>query len=95
MNTQITWHTIQTLEQIYHRPTQFGSLWKNGLKGLWHVAIAGLAASDEPRVWQSQDKQGDVLWHGYDPKTGQLVRRVSATELRAWLEERHYQTSFG
>jgi hypothetical protein len=95
MKSHLTWNTIQKLERSFHQPTQPKQNWKTELNELWKRAIAYFAASDEPHVWQSQNQQGETVWNAHDPRTGRSVNDLSASELRVWLEERHYQTSVG
>lgn len=88
---QSHFHSIQTLERIFHRPSRRSNAWKTQLNNLWHSAIAHLSVSSEPHVWRSEDAAGHEVWNSYEPSTGQALREVSAAELRIWLEERHYQ----
>lgn len=84
-------HHVQRLERILHQPAQNGRNLKARFNNLWQTAIAHLAISSEPHVWQTQDATGQMVWNSYDPNTGRSIHRVSAAELRVWLEERHYQ----
>lgn len=77
-----------------------GRTLRNGLNRL----ISFFTVSSEPRIWQSSNGLGpifkgqsakQVLWNAYDPETGRSIYGVSETELRAWLEERYYQTRVG
>jgi hypothetical protein len=87
----LNWHNVQTLERVFHQPTQPGRTWKTEVNDLWQTAIAHLAVSDEPHVWKSQDERGYTVWNAYDPKTGRSVNKLSESDVRVWLEERHYQ----
>ncbi len=47
--------------------------------------------SDEPRVWQRRDSQGQIWWYVYDPKTERYACLSSQAEVLQWLEERFYR----
>lgn len=94
MKSQLAWYTIQNLERSFHQSAH-GDRRNNRWNGFWHWAIARLALSSEPHVWQSQNGKDSSLWSAYDPKTGRSVHNLPASELRVWLEERHYQTLLG
>lgn len=94
MKSQLDWQNVQMLERSYRQPEQSGNTWKTAWRNLWQTMIARLAVSQDPHVWQSLDEQGQGSWNAYDPKTGQSVQQVSATELRVWLEHRYNQVSW-
>lgn len=50
-----------------------------------------LCNADEPRVWKTGDRTGQVLWHAYDPLTNKYAAFDSENEIRVWLEERYNQ----
>lgn len=58
---------------------------------LQHLATA-LTKIQEPQIWQSYDRHGNLWWYGYDPMTGNSICRDSETEMRIWLEERYHQS---
>ncbi|MBD1909446.1 MULTISPECIES: hypothetical protein [unclassified Leptolyngbya] len=88
---QSHFHSVQTLERIFQKPSRRNNAWKAQLNNLWQAAIAHLSVSSEPHVWCSEDAAGREVWNSYDPTTGQALHGVSASELRVWLEDRHYQ----
>ncbi len=45
-----------------------------------------LSSTDQIRVWQSQDRQGQTYWNAYDPATNRQVTVTSQEELIAWIE---------
>jgi hypothetical protein len=89
MKSQLNWNH-QTLQSLTAQPTQKRSLLTK-LSDFWQKIFADLSASAEPHVWQTQDSTGKTGWNAYDPMTKRSIEQVSAPELRAWLEERHYQ----
>ena len=50
-----------------------------------------LCHADEPRVWKTSDRSGQVHWHVYDPLTNRYAAFDSEDETRVWLEERYNQ----
>lgn len=93
MKSQLSWQDYQNLEFPSHltpknRPHR--SL-KTQLNDLWQSIIASLSTSSEPHVWLTKDGAGHTVWNAYDPVTQRSIEQVSANELRAWLEDRHYQ----
>lgn len=63
---------------------------KSRFQQLWLWLRSSLLSSDEPRVWPTHDRSGQVWWHGYDPATGRSVNYVTEAEIRVWIEQRHY-----
>jgi hypothetical protein len=55
----------------------------------WQSLRNLLSVSDEPRLWQTTDSQGDILWNAYDPKTNHYVEGLTEQNMRIWLEERY------
>lgn len=85
MKFYLNWNDAQELEQ----PSQSHGRFSVKLNDMWQRAIAYVAS--EPHVWRTQDHLGRVVWSAYSPVTGQSISRVSASEMRTWLEEQHYQ----
>ena len=92
MKSQLNWNDVTS-----SRLTTSQSFEKNQLStkltDLWQSILAYLSSSSEPRVWQTHEA-GEVAWSAYDPTTKASIDRVSAQELRVWLEERHYQNAY-
>jgi hypothetical protein len=63
------------------------------LNSVWQHLVTTLTKAQEPQIWQSYDRYGNLWWHGYDPITGHLICRDSETEMRIWIEERYHQSS--
>lgn len=59
---------------------------------IWQYLVNSLTRAQEPQIWQSYDRQGNLWWHGYDPMTGRSICRDSEAEMRIWLEERYHQS---
>ncbi|MGD1863805.1 MAG: hypothetical protein ACFB0D_04545 [Phormidesmis sp.] len=60
------------------------------LSSLLRSLVAPLTVSAEPRVWTSKNTAGHTLWNAYDALSDRVIRNASETELRIWLETRHY-----
>ncbi|MBD2055726.1 hypothetical protein H6F88_06795 [Oculatella sp. FACHB-28] len=90
----MTWQEYQEVELV-SRQSPNGKLPKFGAKlnSLWQTMLAHLKVSSEPQVWQTRNTAGEIVWNAYNPTTGQSLDQVSEQEVRAWLEERHYQYS--
>lgn len=71
---------------------QFQSLFSGDrLQKLWNYLVAVWWYSEEPRITQKQDKNGNWIYRVYDPLTHQHFICDSEQEVRVWLEERYYQ----
>lgn len=78
---------IQAPEQkLVKKPKLFSLVNK-----VWQYIVTVLAQGQQPRIWQSCDRFGQIGWHGYDPVTERSVCRDSEDEIRVWLEERYYR----
>ncbi|HEY9642546.1 MAG TPA: hypothetical protein V6C57_18820 [Coleofasciculaceae cyanobacterium] len=96
MKSHLNWEKAQKLEQIFHQSSQSKSSPSQRslgakLNDVWQGAIAHLELASEPHVWKTQDQLGRVAWSAYAAATRQSIQQVSAQEMRAWLEEQHYQ----
>lgn len=89
MKSQLNWQAYQKLE-FPSRSKRQPSPWSK-LNDVWQVVLTYFSASSEPKVWQSEDASGLSQWKAYDPVTGESAVYDSETEMRVWLEERHYQ----
>lgn len=60
------------------------------LKRIWHsfwgVMVWFLAPSNEPRVTECRDRQGNTCWRVYHPATGKTAVLYSEREVIAWIE---------
>lgn len=61
------------------------------LGNLWQELIVALTKEPELKVWQKQDRHGKILWHAYDPWTGESVCLGSELEMLNWIESRYYR----
>ncbi len=59
------------------------------LQKAWQDLIQALTTSFELQVWQTQ-KNGQVCWHAYDPKTGRSACFGCEDDMRVWIEQRYY-----
>ncbi|WP_413160291.1 hypothetical protein ACL6C3_17670 [Capilliphycus salinus ALCB114379] len=50
-----------------------------------------LVGSSEPKIWQTQTKTGDLIWHIYDPITGKTEQFISDQDVRIWIEKQYYR----
>ncbi|MEO1351808.1 MAG: hypothetical protein AAFW84_23885 [Cyanobacteria bacterium J06635_15] len=48
-----------------------------------------LFSSSDLEVWHTYDANGHLSWSAYDPITRNAIHRVSDTEIRVWIEQRH------
>lgn len=81
------------LEHIYQETEQKSVQKSNSssfLNSLWQHLVNALTKAQEPQIWQSYDRQGNLWWHGYDPMTGSSICRDSEAEMRIWIEERYH-----
>ena len=78
----------QETEQKPVNKSQIFSFFRSILQHL----VTTLTKAQEPQIWQSYDRQGNLWWHGYDPMTGSSICRDSEAEMRIWIEERYHQS---
>ncbi len=89
--TQAQWQLYKKLELIPDSVAQP----KRGLSGVaeWFAnvwqAIGISEKSNEPDIWQTRDRYGNVWWHAYDPVTGQTSYLSSEEEVLMWLDQWH------
>jgi hypothetical protein len=85
--------TQQKLERLYDqgepKSTQNVEL-ATGVKQFLQDFLAFLSGSEEPRIWIRRDRNGNKVYHAYDPVNNSSFSNISETELRSWLEERYY-----
>lgn len=82
----------QNLEKVYIKSSQWGYFLGHVRQGFSHVAhrlVHFLTEGNEPRIWIEADAQGNVLYRGYDPRTGRRFTGDSEQAIRVWLEERY------
>lgn len=59
---------------------------------IWQAFTQALFSSNEPRVWQKVDRQGQTIaWFVYDPTIARSICFGSELEVRLWLEQRYYR----
>jgi hypothetical protein len=59
------------------------------LSQLWHRFAELFAVDTEPHIWKTRS-HGHILWHTYDPDTGESADFASEDEVRIWIENRYY-----
>ncbi|MDJ1183693.1 hypothetical protein [Roseofilum casamattae] len=60
------------------------------LRKLWNYLVAVWWNSEEPRIYQKQDKHGNWIYQIYDPVAHERFICDSEAEVRVWLEQRYY-----
>lgn len=59
------------------------------LRMMWESWQKSLSTNDEPQIWQTRDRNGNVLWNAYDPISDRSLYYASEAEVRIWLENRY------
>jgi hypothetical protein len=59
-------------------------------KRVLQLVIPVFAGSNEPQLWTTKDRDGNISWHAYDPVSGHSISQNSEDEMRIWLEQRYY-----
>lgn len=54
--------------------------------------IRFLTKGSEPKIWQTQTRDGEYFWHIYDPKTGKTEDFISEQEVRTWIDQQYYSS---
>jgi len=60
------------------------------LQRVCRAAIHTLARGHELQVWCKKDRNGNVYWQAFDPKTHKFTSLSSEAEMRIWIEQRYY-----
>ncbi|MBE9182997.1 hypothetical protein IQ268_31160 [Oculatella sp. LEGE 06141] len=92
MKSSTSWLEYQRhrFNRSYQQPAAQPGI-TTSLNSVWNSLRAYLFTSSEPRIWTTVDSLGETQWHGYDPLTRQSVECTSETDMRIWLEQRHYE----
>lgn len=61
------------------------------LQQIGQLVINSLFTDLEFKVRKRKDRQGNVWWYVYDPKTGHTGCLASEQEVRMWIEESFYR----
>ena len=92
MNANITYRPFKNQAYWPLRETAASSE-KSGLKAqlgnLLQTLFAQCAGSSDPHVWTAKDAEGQTVWNAQDVVSGKVIRNVSESEMRVWLEERY------
>lgn len=89
--TQAQWQLYKKLELIpdsVAQPKAGLSSVVEWFANVWHALVIS-ESSNEPDIWQTLDRHGNVWWHAYDPMTGQTSYLSSEAEVLMWLDQRH------
>ncbi len=90
MRTHQQWLTYRELELVWAQqpePKRRILPVLSVLSGLWNRLIATLSTSDQPCIWQTLDRQSQIWWNVYNPRTRQLIQFASEQELLTWIDE--------
>jgi hypothetical protein len=90
MKSSMNYDLYQQLEFGVEQQRKQESGWVYKFNQLWQNVLLFLSTAPEPRVWKMCNEAGEVYWNADDPITGERVQRLTETEMRAWLEDRHY-----
>jgi hypothetical protein len=90
--TKAQWQLYKQLELIPDSVAQpkTGLLANIGewFANLWH-SLTSSSRTNEPDIWQTTDRYGNLWWRAYDPVTGQTSYLSSEDEVLMWLDQRH------
>jgi hypothetical protein len=53
----------------------------------WQRLIQELTSTDELKVWEKCDRNGNTYWEAYDPMTGKHFYSGSEADMIAWMEQ--------
>lgn len=73
---------------------KYNSLSFSWLYKAWEKFVHTLIHSEELRVWQRRDRQGNTYWEVYDPQTGKYFSSGSEADILAWIEQRYKTIRF-
>lgn len=62
----------------------------SAINRIWQLFLAA-AGSDEVRIWQTSDNDGNTWWHGCDRVSGRSIDSATEGEMRAWIDRRYCQ----
>ena len=57
---------------------------------IYKTSLQWVTETPQLRVWQTWDEDENVYWNGYDPITRRSIHRVSESQIRVWIEQRHH-----
>lgn len=63
----------------------------SGFGKILETLFVTAAGAQEPKIWQTSDRNGVLIWHIYDPMTKESTSFTTELEVRSWLEQRYYQ----
>ncbi len=59
------------------------------LSNLLQAVVTSMTNSSNLLVWPSKDATGQTVWNADDRTTGKVIRDISESEMRVWLERRY------
>jgi hypothetical protein len=90
MRTQKQWLNYQQLELISEQRSKLRYDYQNGLsvfRKLVQILWMTFTAGTEPCIWKTLDRQGQIQWRIYDPRTRQIIQLASEAAVRTWLDQ--------
>lgn len=87
----------QTNEQIFEvvihseANQQKSSRFTSKLSEIWNWFVKLILRVDQPKIYQSRDKLGNICWITYDQLAERKIHFNSETEVLAWLDCRYYE----
>jgi hypothetical protein len=61
------------------------------LHNLAHSLRQTIRQITELQVWRATDQDGHPYWHAYNPHSGRSTCFGSESDIRAWIEQQHYE----
>jgi hypothetical protein len=59
------------------------------IQNLWQDVITALMKEPEVKIWQKQDRHGNIYWHAHDPLMRKSVSFISELEMLKWLDNQY------
>lgn len=67
-----------------------GSSFFSAVNQVWQFFLSFAEAGNEPKIWQTRDRDGNTWWHGCDRATGRSTCVATEDEMRAWIDRHYY-----
>lgn len=80
-----------TCSQHQHKSNKIETKLSQTFYHIVQYIIRFLANNSEPHIWQTQTRKGELIWHIYDPKTGQSEQFSCEQDVRIWIEKQYYR----
>lgn len=85
--------TSDQLFDQYQPPLQTNKVFSSLTTWLSKIAelfFSSFEKSEEIRIWQRVDRNGQIWWYAYNPRTKRSSVFDSESEVRVWLEKQYY-----